>query len=199
MRRGQSTLDYILLIGAVAAGIIVMLVYISRGHQGNLRSQADQLGAGQYAPGNTIIDNSETKTLASTATSGNTTTVIHGNINKQNKELEDKLKEIVSKWKDIYKLRQEWEELVGKEAQEGASAFRAGNFTWSSSGLDNKTEDLNRAYTALSTLSDDYAKLADAWAKRKITKDKTTSSGSTSSESGTTGIHKRTSESLGDL
>ncbi|MDO8489127.1 MAG: hypothetical protein Q7S42_03340 [Candidatus Omnitrophota bacterium] len=200
MRRGQTTLDYILLIGAVAAGLIVMLVYISRGHQGNLRSQADQLSAGQYAPGNTtIINNIENKTLASTATSGSTTTVTHGNINKQNKELEDKLKVIISKWEAMYKIRQEWEELAVPEALEGARAFRAGNFNWSSSGLDNKYKDLDKAKTELDTLSEDYANSANAWGKRVITKDKTRSGGSTSSESGTTGIHKETSETLGDL
>jgi len=49
MRRAQTTLEYAYLIGIVAAAIIVMLVYISRGFQGNLRTLSEQIGAGAYA------------------------------------------------------------------------------------------------------------------------------------------------------
>jgi hypothetical protein len=82
MRQGQSTLEYILLIGIVAVGLIVMLVYVSRGHQGNLRSQADQLSAGQYVPGKTAIANRDSKILKSTVTSGSSNVVKHGDMNK---------------------------------------------------------------------------------------------------------------------
>jgi len=51
MRQAQTTLEYVYLVGVVAAAIIVMLVYISRGWQGELRVQADQMGE-QYAPKN---------------------------------------------------------------------------------------------------------------------------------------------------
>lgn len=51
MKQGQTALEYVYLIGIVAAAIIVMLVYISRGFQGNLRVQGDLMGE-QYSPTN---------------------------------------------------------------------------------------------------------------------------------------------------
>lgn len=51
MRKGQSTLEYVYLIGIVAVAIIAVLVYVSRGFQGKLRLQANQTGE-QYSPGN---------------------------------------------------------------------------------------------------------------------------------------------------
>jgi len=55
MRRGQTALEYVFLIGIVAAAIIAILVYISRGFQENLRFRADQVGE-QYSPKNMRID-----------------------------------------------------------------------------------------------------------------------------------------------
>lgn len=195
MRRGQSTLEYVLLIGVVAAGIIAVIVYVSRGHQGNLRSQADQLGAGQYAPGNTNINNSENKTLTSTASVGSSTTVTYGNINEPNTALEAVLKAIVEKWREIYALKQAWELLAVPEAIEGAKAVRDGDFGWTSAGrdLNEKTTELNQAYTYLDVLNNDAKNLTDAWPKR--TPDQTSTS-SYSREKGTTGTHKDTSENF---
>jgi len=51
IKQGQTTLEYVYLIGIAAAAIIVMLVYVSRGFQGRLRVQADSLGE-QYSPKN---------------------------------------------------------------------------------------------------------------------------------------------------
>ncbi len=51
MRKGQSTLEYVYLIGIAAVAIIAVLVYVSRGFQGKLRLQASQMGD-QYSPGN---------------------------------------------------------------------------------------------------------------------------------------------------
>lgn len=48
MKQGQASLEYILLIGFAAAAIIAMLVYLSRGFQGRVREQADQVGE-QYS------------------------------------------------------------------------------------------------------------------------------------------------------
>ena len=50
MKNGQSTLEYVVLVGFLAAAISVMLIYISRGFQGKLREQADSLGE-QYSLG----------------------------------------------------------------------------------------------------------------------------------------------------
>jgi hypothetical protein len=49
----------------VTAGLVLMLVYMGRGFHGYQRKQAEQLGAGQYEPGNTTVSNSETKKVES--------------------------------------------------------------------------------------------------------------------------------------
>ncbi len=207
MRRGQTTAEYIFLIGAAAAGLIVMLVYVSRGHQGRLRSEAEQLGARQYAPGNTVIDNRETKTLASTASAGSTTTTEYGNLNEPNEALEYILAAIESTWISIYALRQSWEDLVVTEATAGGIAFRAGDFGWVGTGLTDIEEDLVDANTVLfgenptdpptSGLYYDAQIEADIFRDTR-TPDKSVTT-SYSSETGTVTIHKDISETLGDL
>ena len=62
--KGQSVLEYTLIIICLVAGLIAMQVYVKRGFQGRLRSITDELGE-QYAPANT--------TGASTITSNSTT------------------------------------------------------------------------------------------------------------------------------
>ncbi|MDD5130710.1 MAG: hypothetical protein PHS66_06680 [Candidatus Omnitrophica bacterium] len=51
-KRGQTTLEVVILIGFVVAALIAMGVYIKRGMQGRLRESADQIGE-QYSAGNT--------------------------------------------------------------------------------------------------------------------------------------------------
>mgnify|MGYP001602899128 FL=1 len=51
MKQGQTTLEYVYLIGLAAAALIALLVFISRSFQGDLRVQADKLGE-QYSPRN---------------------------------------------------------------------------------------------------------------------------------------------------
>lgn len=48
-QRGQSTLEYALLIAAVVAGLVVMQMYVKRGMAGRLKSATDELGE-QYDP-----------------------------------------------------------------------------------------------------------------------------------------------------
>lgn len=48
-KKAQSSLEYALVIAAVAAALIAMKVYIQRGMQGKLREVADSLG-NQYNP-----------------------------------------------------------------------------------------------------------------------------------------------------
>lgn len=62
MKRGQSALEYVFLIGIAAATIIVASAYISRGFQGRLRAQADQLGE-QYSPKNMKTDIRQNSTV----------------------------------------------------------------------------------------------------------------------------------------
>lgn len=63
MRQAQATLEYVCLAAIVAAAIIAILVYASRGFQGNLRTQADQMGE-QYSPKNMNTKIVETSTVA---------------------------------------------------------------------------------------------------------------------------------------
>ncbi len=160
MRRGQTTLEYVLLIGIAAAGLIALIVYVSRGHQGNLRSQAEQLSTEQYASGKTTIHNWENKTLKSSVTSVSSTEVQHsaypiGEINKPLQGDPDKvlppesdpdyeeayklkyglLGQIGNAWGDVYDKIDLWEfsaarECVGVEGLDDGAAKRVRNGEW---------------------------------------------------------------------
>ncbi|MFA5096734.1 MAG: hypothetical protein WC478_05280 [Candidatus Omnitrophota bacterium] len=78
MRQAQSAVEYIFLIGLVAATLVAMLVYMKRGFQGNLRQLAEQTGAGAYDPVNTAIEGEEEKHTVMTITSSSSSTVITG-------------------------------------------------------------------------------------------------------------------------
>ncbi len=59
MKSAQTTLEYLYLIGVVAVALIATLVYISRGFQGNIRMQANQVGE-QYAPRHMTTNTTQT-------------------------------------------------------------------------------------------------------------------------------------------
>src|SRR5580658_8721304 len=63
-KRGQSTLEYAVLIVVIIGALLTLQVYIKRGVQGRLKSSADDVGD-QYSDGNT----NEIKTVV---TSSNT-------------------------------------------------------------------------------------------------------------------------------
>lgn len=50
--RGQSTLEYAVIIACIAAALLTMQVYIKRSIQGKLRQAAEEFGE-QYDPGST--------------------------------------------------------------------------------------------------------------------------------------------------
>jgi hypothetical protein len=52
--KGQSTLEYAVLIIIVIGALLSIQVYIKRGIQGRMRSATDDIGD-QYAPGNTNV------------------------------------------------------------------------------------------------------------------------------------------------
>lgn len=60
--KGQSTLEYAVLIIIVIGALLSIQVYIKRGVQGRLKSSADDIGD-QYSPGNTNY--TSTTTVAS--------------------------------------------------------------------------------------------------------------------------------------
>jgi uncharacterized protein (UPF0333 family) len=51
-KRGQSTLEYGVLIAIIVGALLVMQVYIKRGVQGKLRQATDDIGS-QFSPGYT--------------------------------------------------------------------------------------------------------------------------------------------------
>ncbi len=51
-KKGQSTLEYAIIIAVVIAGLIAMQFYIKRGQQGRLRQATDDMGK-QFDPLNT--------------------------------------------------------------------------------------------------------------------------------------------------
>jgi len=53
-KRGQSTLEYAVLIIIVIGALLSIQVYIKRGVQGRLKSATDDIGD-QYSPGNTNV------------------------------------------------------------------------------------------------------------------------------------------------
>ncbi|HPT39968.1 MAG TPA: hypothetical protein PL125_07240, partial [Candidatus Omnitrophota bacterium] len=135
----------------------VMLVYVSRGHQGSLRSQAGQLGAGQYAPKNTRIRNHETKRVTKNEQASSSTTTKHSQhpIGEINKPLEGDPDVVLpedensQEYKDAVKLKygyigqigdalglvylymNAWEFAVDRERIDTANAVRGGEWPWS--------------------------------------------------------------------
>jgi len=87
-RRGQSTLEYAIIIAVVVAALLAMQIYVKRGVQGKLRSSTDEIGQ-QFSP--TFTTGSYTTTSGSSSTenvTGGTTTtnVTRGTQNKTGSE-----------------------------------------------------------------------------------------------------------------
>lgn len=62
--RGQTTLEYFVLIGIIAAGLVAMQIYMKRSIQGKIRATADEISQGSaYSPGVTLADSRVTRTI----------------------------------------------------------------------------------------------------------------------------------------
>jgi cytoskeletal protein RodZ len=77
-KRGQSTLEYAVLIVVIIGALLTIQIYIKRGVQGRLKSAADDIGD-QYSDGNTnelktTIRNSSTEEIFNAGTSTSTIT-----------------------------------------------------------------------------------------------------------------------------
>ena len=67
-RRGQSTLEYGVIIGVVVAALIAVQAYVKRGLQGKMRQATNEIGE-QYSPGNTTSSyTTETKVESNEST-----------------------------------------------------------------------------------------------------------------------------------
>ncbi|MBF0479876.1 MAG: hypothetical protein HQL26_10375 [Candidatus Omnitrophica bacterium] len=73
--KGQSTLEYAILIIIIAAALLSMQAYIKRGISGRMKQSADDIG-GQFSPGNTKVNKVVTKssTVHETFINGQATT-----------------------------------------------------------------------------------------------------------------------------
>ncbi len=59
-QKGQSVLEYAMIVAVVVAGLIAMQIYMKRGIQGKLRSSTDDIGA-QFDAGNTNITSNRSR------------------------------------------------------------------------------------------------------------------------------------------
>lgn len=53
--KGQSLLEYAILLGVIVAGLLIMQAFIKRGYQGGLKESADKMGEQYSASGTSII------------------------------------------------------------------------------------------------------------------------------------------------
>ncbi|MBI4707612.1 MAG: hypothetical protein HY761_06775 [Candidatus Omnitrophica bacterium] len=72
--RGQSILEYAVLLGVVVAAVLIMQVFVKRGFQGNLKESADKMGEQFSAGGTTVLNkrtmNSPQEIVDASATTG---------------------------------------------------------------------------------------------------------------------------------
>lgn len=66
-KRGQSTLEYGVIVAVIVAALLAMQFYLKRGVQGKLKQAADDTGE-QYTPLNTTSNTTTTTTVNSTET-----------------------------------------------------------------------------------------------------------------------------------
>lgn len=91
-KKGQTTLEYAILIGVVAAALIAMQVYLKRGYQGKIRASADDMGD-QFSPElttYTFTTNTLTNSNEAVASGATTTTIANQFSNRYgNEQVED--------------------------------------------------------------------------------------------------------------
>jgi hypothetical protein len=75
-RKGQSVLEYAIILSVVVAGVVAMNIYMKRASEGKLRESADRIGE-QYSAGNT------TYTRTTKQPGGTKTTESFGGVGKQ--------------------------------------------------------------------------------------------------------------------
>ncbi|MBF0483766.1 MAG: hypothetical protein HQL25_03560 [Candidatus Omnitrophica bacterium] len=96
--RGQSTLEYAILIIIIAAALLSIQAYIKRGLQGRLKSATDDIG-GQYSVGNTRVNKISTKVTKTEETFN--LGVSKTNINSENSKVNEET-EIISANKEYW-------------------------------------------------------------------------------------------------
>lgn len=87
-KRGQSTLEYAVLIVVIIAALIAMQVYLKRGIQGRMRESSDQIGE-QYSPGYTTsnrVTSTYTQSKENTGAYSTTTEILNQYQNRSGAE-----------------------------------------------------------------------------------------------------------------
>jgi len=100
-RKGQSTLEYGIVIAVIVAALIAMQTYIKRGVQGRLRQATDDIGE-QFSPGHTTGTTTLTSTMTATetVTGGNQSETITRSYQSQNRSADEHIKEFENEyWK----------------------------------------------------------------------------------------------------
>jgi len=69
-KKGQSIVEYVILLGLVISALLIMHIYIKRAYQGRIKQGSDEISQ-QYSPGHTT-------SLIETKTSSNSTTCTGG-------------------------------------------------------------------------------------------------------------------------
>ena len=89
-KRGQSLLEYSVLLAVILSAILIMQFYIKRGYQGRLKKEADTVGQ-QYSPGHTtsIIKTATNSISTTTVSDGTQKTVINADSTMDNQETID--------------------------------------------------------------------------------------------------------------
>ena len=97
-KKGQSTLEYAILIAVITAGLLVVQGYVKRGIQGRLKASTDDIGE-QFSPGSlsgTLTTTSNKNYTENKNTTGKTTTVTNsqsqltsGTVNMKTKLADD--------------------------------------------------------------------------------------------------------------
>ncbi|MBU1998951.1 MAG: hypothetical protein KKE64_05595 [Candidatus Omnitrophica bacterium] len=72
-RKGQSILEYSIMLAVVIAVLLIMQSFVKRGYQGSLKSSADKMGE-QFSAGNTTIQEKSTMGADQTITTEVATT-----------------------------------------------------------------------------------------------------------------------------
>lgn len=54
-KKGQSVLEYGILLALILAALLIMQFYVKRAYQGRLKAESDQIGEDHYAPRHTTI------------------------------------------------------------------------------------------------------------------------------------------------
>lgn len=78
-KRGQSILEYAILLAVILSAILIMQFYLKRSYQGRLKAEADSVGQ-QYSPGHTtsIIKTTTNSTSETIAADGIQSVRIYG-------------------------------------------------------------------------------------------------------------------------